>query len=231
MGQHVTISGRDGNFSSYLAAPSSGRGPGIVVIQEIFGINDVMREMADRLAAQGFFALAPDLFWRLKPGIQLTDKTDAEWKEALELMGRFDVDKGVEDIQATIDHLRVTTGLNGKVGAVGYCLGGMLAYLTVTRTDADASVGYYGVQLPKYLGEAGNIKKPLLLHIADEDSFSSKEAQAETLKALAGNSQVTTHVYPGVDHAFARPGGKNFNAEAAELANARTDTFFRSHLS
>jgi len=230
MGQTITIPGKDGSFTGYLAAPASGTGPGIVVIQEIFGINDVMRQMADRLAAEGFFALAPDLFWRLQPNIQLTDRTEAEWKEALDLMGRFDIGKGVEDIQASITALRGLTGVNGKVGAVGYCLGGLLAYLTATRTDADASVGYYGVQLPKYLDEAGDIAKPLMLHIADEDGFSSKQAQAETLKALAGNANVTVHVYPGVDHAFARPGGKNWNAQAAQTANARTDLFFREHL-
>jgi carboxymethylenebutenolidase len=228
MGQKVTISGKDGDYAGYLAAPSSGQGPGIVVIQEIFGVNAVMRQMCDRLADQGFFALAPDLFWRLKPGIELTDQTEGEWKEALELMGRFDPDKGVEDIQSAIDHLRVTAGVTGKIGTVGYCLGGMLAYLAATRTDADASVGYYGVSLPKYLGEAGNITRPLMLHIADEDGFSSKEAQAETLAALKGKA--ICHVYAEMDHAFARPGGANFNAEAAELANARTDAFFRDHL-
>lgn len=230
MGQTITINGADGSFGGYLATPASGTGPGIVVIQEIFGINDVMRQMADRLAAEGYFALAPDLFWRLKPGVELTDKTDAEWQQAFDLMNRFDVDKGVADIQATITALRGLTGVTGKIGTVGYCLGGMLAFLSATRTDSDANVGYYGVQLPKYLGEAGNIKKPLLLHIAGEDSFSSKEAQAETLKALAGTPSATVHIYPGVDHAFARPGGKNWNAQAAQIANARTDLFFRTHL-
>ncbi len=146
-------------------------------------------------------------------------------------MGRFDIAKGVEDIQSSIDHLRVTAGVSGKVGTVGYCLGGQLAYLAAARTDADASVGYYGVNLPKYLDEAGNIKKPLLLHIAGEDSFSSKEALAQTLAGLDGNGHVACHVYDGMDHAFARPGGKNYNAAAAELANARTDDFFRAYLS
>lgn len=230
MGQMITIPGKDGSFGGYLAAPANGTGPGIVVIQEIFGINDVMRQMADRLAADGFFALAPDLFWRLQPGIQLTDKTDAEWKEALDLMGRFDIGKGVEDIQASITTLRGLTGVGGKVGAVGYCLGGLLAYLTATRTDADASVGYYGVNLPKFLGEAGNIKAPLMLHIAENDSFSSLEAREQVMVGLMDNPLATLHVYDGVDHAFARPGGKNWNAQAAQTANARTDLFFREHL-
>jgi carboxymethylenebutenolidase len=231
MGRTITISGDDGDFSAYLAAPASGRGPGIVVIQEIFGINAVMRELADRLAAQGFFALAPDLFWRLEPGIQLTDKTDAEWKTALDLMNRFDVDKGVEDIQSAISHLRVTTGVSGKVGAVGYCLGGLLAYLTAARTDSDATVGYYGVNIPAYLGEAANITAPLMLHIAAEDGFVPKQMQAQMKAALSGNPLVTLHVYEGLDHAFARPGGAHYDAAGAELANQRTDDFLREHLS
>ncbi|HEY0265290.1 MAG TPA: dienelactone hydrolase family protein, partial [Rhizomicrobium sp.] len=147
MGQEITISGRDGDFAAYLAAPASGSGPGIVVIQEIFGINGVMRGVADDLAGKGFFALAPDLFWRLAPGIQLTDKTDAEWQQAFALMNRFNPDTGTDDIQAAITHLRGLTGVTGKVGAVGWCLGGLLAYLTAARTDSDASVGYYGVNI------------------------------------------------------------------------------------
>lgn len=230
MGQQVSITGKDGTFGGYLAAPASGTGPGIIVIQEIFGINAVMREMADRLAAQGFFALAPDLFWRLQPGVELTDKTDAEWQQAFDLMNRFNPDTGIADIQASITHLRGLTGVNGKVGAVGYCLGGLLAYLTAARTDSDASVGYYGVNIQNRLGEAANIKKPLMLHIAENDSFSTLEAREQVLAGLMDNPLVRLHVYPGVDHAFARPGGKNFNAEAAAQANARTDAFFREHL-
>jgi carboxymethylenebutenolidase len=230
MGQMISISGRDGDFAAYLAAPASGRGPGIVVIQEIFGINAVVRAVADWLAGKGYFALAPDLFWRLAPGIELTDRTEAEWEQALDLMDRFDVDAGVDDIQSAIDHLRVTAGVSGKVGAVGYCLGGQLAFLTAARTDADASVGYYGVNLPARLGEAANIKRPLMLHIAAEDGFVSKDAQAQIIAGLKDNPLVTIHVYDGVDHAFARPGGQNYNAAAAGLANRRTEEFFQQHL-
>src|SRR3954469_24134467 len=131
-GAEITIKSPDGSFMGYLAKPSAGQGPGIVVIQEIFGANKVVRDIADGLAARGFFALAPDLFWRLQPRVQLTDKTEAEWKQALGLMQRFDADKGVADIQASIDALRGMDGVNGKVGTVGYCLGGLLAYLTST---------------------------------------------------------------------------------------------------
>ncbi len=161
-GKEITIKTAGGSFAGYLASPASGRGPGIVVIQEIFGINAVMRAIADDLSARGYFALAPDLFWRLEPGVQLTDKTDEDWKRAFDLMGRFDPDAGTGDIQASIDCLRALPGATSKVGAVGYCLGGLLAYLTATRTDADASVGYYGVSIQDKLGEAANIKKPLI---------------------------------------------------------------------
>ncbi len=134
--------------------PPSGRGPGIVVLQEIFGVNQNIRDIADDLAAQGFFALAPDLFWRIEPGIQLTDKTDAEWQQALGFMKRFNIDKGMADIQAAIATLRALPPVSGKIGTVGYCLGGQLAYLAAARTDADASVGYYGVMPQKPSGRS-----------------------------------------------------------------------------
>jgi carboxymethylenebutenolidase len=229
--KQISIPTPDGPFAGYLAAPTSGRGPGIVVIQEIFGVNDVMRGVADDLAAHGYFALVPDLFWRLEPGVQLTDKTDAEWQRAFDLMNRFDPDKGVKDIQAAIDTLRGREGCSGKIGAVGYCLGGLLAYLTAARTDIDASVGYYGVNIQDKLGEAASVKKPLMLHIAGKDQFSPPEAQKKLIEGLSGNPLVTLHVYPEMDHAFARIGGAHYDKACADLANGRTSTFFRQHLS
>jgi carboxymethylenebutenolidase len=230
-GRDITINSADGAFSGYLAAPSSGRGAGIVVIQEIFGINPVMRDLVDGFAAHGYFALAPDLFWRLEHGVQLTDKTDAEWQRAFDLMNRFDPDKGVTDIQTTIDRLRAEPGCTGKVGAVGYCLGGLLAFLTAARTNADASVGYYGVNMHQKLGEAKTIRKPLMLHIAGKDQFVPPEAQKTIQDGLRGNPLVTLHVYPEMDHAFARVGGAHYDKACADLANGRTSTFFRQHLS
>ncbi|HWD26703.1 MAG TPA: dienelactone hydrolase family protein [Rhizomicrobium sp.] len=231
-GQDIRVDGSDGPFGAYLAAPASGRGPGIVVIQEIFGVNAVMRGVADDLAARGYFALCPDLFWRLEPGVQLTDKTDAEWQRAFDLMNRFDPDAGVRDIQAAIDRLRKgVPGCTGKVGAVGYCLGGLLAYLTAARTDADASVGYYGVNIADKLDEAPKIAKPLMLHIAAKDEFVPPPAQAKMALGLKGNPHVTLHTYPEMNHAFARPGGAHYDKACADLANGRTATFFRTHLS
>jgi carboxymethylenebutenolidase len=230
-GKDITISGPDGTFSGYLSTPSAGTGPGVVVIQEIFGVNAVMRGVADALAARGYLALCPDLFWRLQPGVQLTDKTKAEWDKAFALMTKFNIDTGIEDIQATIGQLRTMQGCTGKVGAVGYCLGGQLAYLTATRTDSDASVGYYGVNIQTKLAEAKNIKKPLMLHIAGKDQFVPPEAQRQIVENLKSNPLVTLHSYPEMDHAFAREGGEHYDKACADLANGRTATFFRQHLS
>jgi carboxymethylenebutenolidase len=230
-GKDITIATADGSFGAYLATPSTGRGPGIVVIQEIFGVNGFVRDVADAYAARGCFALAPDLFWRIEPNVQLTDKTDEEWKRAFDLMGKFNADLGVKDIQTAIAHLRGVSGVNGKVGAVGYCLGGLLAYLTAARTDADATVGYYGVNIQTMLGETANIRKPLMLHIAEKDEYVPPAAQKQIIDSLAGNPHVTIHTYPGMDHAFARVGGAHYEQANAELANSRTSTFFRQHLS
>jgi carboxymethylenebutenolidase len=163
--------------------------------------------------------------------VQLTDRSDAEWKRAFDLMGRFNADSGVADIQASISHLRGLSGATGKVGAVGYCLGGLLAYLTAARTDADAAVGYYGVNIHTLLGEAGKIKKPLMLHIAGKDQFVPPEAQKAIIDGLKNNPLITIHLYPEMDHAFARAGGEHYEAANADLANGRTATFFRQHLS
>lgn len=230
MGETTTIQTEDGQFSAYVARPSKAKAPAIVVIQEIFGVNGVMRQVCDELAAAGFLAVCPDLFWRIEPGIDITDQSEAEWKKAFELYNAFDVDAGVKDIAATIDHVRGLAEVNGKVGAVGYCLGGLLAFLTATRTDSDASVSYYGVGIEKHLVEADKLAHPLLMHIAEEDGFVPKEAQALILSQLKNHPQVAIHTYPGRDHAFARPGGEHYDEADAKLANGRSLEFFTQHL-
>ena len=230
MSERLSISTPDGAFSAYVARPAAARAPAVIAIQEIFGVNWVMREVCDRLAAAGYLAVCPDLFWRLEPDVDITDQSKAEWDKAFDLMNRFDVDQGVEDIRGAIDQVRSSAGCDGKVGAVGYCLGGRLAYLTATRTDSDASVGYYGVGIEGYLGEAERLAHPLMLHIAEEDGFVPKEAQALIEGALKDHPQVSLHTYPGCDHAFARPGGAHYDAKAAAQADGRTLAFFKQNL-
>ncbi len=226
----ITIEGPDGAFGAYLALPATTPAPGIVVAQEIFGVNQVMRDVCDWLAGEGYAACCPDIFWRIEPGIQLTDRTQAEWQRAFELFGLFDADKGIEDLKATLAHLRGRPECHGRVGSVGYCLGGMLAYLMATRSDADCNVGYYGVGLDALLDEAGNITRPLLMHVASKDQFVPPEAQEKIRSGLSGHAQVTLQVYEGQDHAFARVGGEHYDQAAAELANGRTLAHFSRHL-
>lgn len=230
-GKEIQIQGPDGAFMGYLATPPSGKGPGIVVIQEVFGVNQVMRQITDMYAQAGYLALCPDLFWRQEPGIQLTDKTEAEWKRAFELYNGFDVDKGMADIAATVSSLRGMDACTGKVGSTGYCLGGLLAYLTACRTDAEASVGYYGVGIDGKVAEAQTMRGHCMLHIAEEDGFVPKEAQQAIKDAFAGNPKIVVHSYPGMDHAFCRYGGEHFDQASCDLANGRTLEFFRQHLS
>lgn len=216
-----------GTFAAYIAYPAQMPAPAIVVIQEIFGINADMRAKCDELAKQGYVAICPDLFWRIEPGVDLTDQTQAEWDQAFALLNAFDLDNGVDDLAATADYIRNNQSVcNGKVGAVGYCLGGKLAYLMAARTKIDASVGYYGIELDKFKNEAANITCPTLLHMAELDKFFPADARNEALEHFAQFPHITSHVYNGVDHAFARINGDHYDRTAAELANSRTDAFF-----
>jgi carboxymethylenebutenolidase len=224
----TTIKSFDGDeFDGYLALPASGYGPGIVVLQEIFGVNDYVRSVADWFAAHGFVALAPDLFWRLERGVQLTG---ADWDKAIDFYQRVDEEKAVEDAAAALDALRQHPACSGRVGGVGFCMGGNLAYLLSTRFKPDCAVGYYGVSIEKSLDEASKLTSPLLLHIAGRDKFCPPEAQAEIHKVFGGNPLVTLHVYPDRDHAFGRTGGEHYHAADAELANLRSLEFFVAHL-
>jgi carboxymethylenebutenolidase len=228
MGRKISIPGKDGAFSAYLAEPEgSAPGPTVVVAQEIFGVNAVMRETCDWLASEGYWAVCPDLFWRIKPGIDITDQTEAEWAQAFDLYKAFNVDTGIDDLGATIAHAR---GMGAtSIGTVGYCLGGLLAFLTACRTSTDAAVGYYGVGIDGFLAEAPKIKSPVMLHIAEEDGFVNKDSQASVKAALQG-PLYEIFSYPGRDHAFARQGGKNYHATDAATANGRTLAFFRKYL-
>jgi len=226
----ITIEGPGASFAAYLALPATTPAPGIVVAQEIFGVNQVMRDVCDWLAAQGYVACCPDIFWRIEPGIQLTDRTEAEWARAFELFGLFDVDKGIEDLALSLARLRAHPACTGAAGAIGYCLGGKLAYLMATRSDSDCNVGYYGVGLEELLDEAPRITKPLMLHMAAKDAFSPPAAQAKIRAGLKDNPHVTIHVYEGQDHAFARPGGEHYDKAAADLANGRTLDFLKENL-
>ncbi len=219
-----------GEFDAYMALPASGYGPGIVVLQEIFGVNEYMRTVCDWYASHGFVAICPDLFWRQEPGIQLTDRSEAEWQRAFALYQGLDEVKAVEDSAAAVEFLRKHPACSGRVGAVGFCLGGNLAWLLSVRFKPDCAVGYYGVSIEKTVGEADGLSSPLMLHIGGKDQYCPPDSQKEIHAALDSNPLATIHDYPDQDHAFGRPGGKHYDAKAAELANLRTLEFFVRNL-
>jgi carboxymethylenebutenolidase len=224
----ITIKSFDGGeFDAYLALPASGYGPGIVVLQEIFGVNNYMRSVADWYAAHGFVALCPDLFWRMERGVELGEE---DRNKAFELYQKLDEAKAVEDSAAALAFLRKHSACSGRAGAVGFCLGGNLAYLLSVRFKPDCAVGYYGVSIEKSLDEAKNLSAPLLLHIAGRDQFCPPEAQAQIHSTLGANPLATIYDYPGAGHAFGRPGGEHYDAAAAELANLRSLEFLVSNL-
>ena len=231
MSETVTISTLDheGSFDCYCARPAGEASAAIVVIQEIFGVNAGIRQKCDKLAEAGYLALAPDLFWRVQPGIELDPDVEAEFKTALDHMSNFDQNEGVRDIEATIRYARDKLGC-AKVGAVGYCLGGRLAFMTAARTDADASVGYYAVGIDSLLREKHAIAHPLMLHIPTADHFVPPEVQKAMHEGLDDHPKVRLHDYEGLDHGFATEFGKRRNEEGAKLADKRTADFFAEHL-
>jgi len=219
-----------GSFSAYCAEPAGTPRAAIIVIQEIFGVNAGIQRKCDVLAEQGYVAIAPDLFWRLEPGILLDPDVPEQFQQALAWMGKFNQDAGVRDIEATIRAARARLGEGGKVGAVGYCLGGRLAFMTATRTDVNASVCYYGVGIDGLLGEKHAIAHPVLLHIPEEDHFVDKAAQQRMHDGLDDHPKVTLCDYPGMDHGFATEFGKRRSDESAKLADERTAAFFAENL-
>lgn len=230
MQKDLKIKAFDGTFNAYVAAPVTTPAPVIIVIQEIFGVNSGIRQIADDLAKQGFLAVCPDLFWRFEPDLQLSDHKESDWKKGLDCYSRYDFDAGVKDIAATIAAARRLPGSNGRVGVMGFCFGGLMAFLAAARVDLDAAVEYYGAETQKYASEGKRIKKPFLMHLAGEDEFMDKTAQATIIKELADNPYINIYTYPSRNHAFARPNGDHYDAKDTETANARTLAFFKQHL-
>lgn len=205
-----------------MALPKKGKGPGVVVIQEIFGVTPFIRGMCDHLASRQFTAIAPDLYWRTNPDTELSE-SDPE--KARAIRAKTDDDKASDDVAAAVDFLRKHEACTGRVGVMGFCWGGMIAYLTAVRHKPDAAVGYYGVGIEKRLDLAKNLSCPLMLHFAEKDQFAPPEVVGQIKGALGDGRQATIWEYPGVGHAFARPGGAHFDAKAADLADMRSLSF------
>jgi carboxymethylenebutenolidase len=231
MKNQITIDGRDGAFRAYIARPDELPAPAVVVLQELFGVNADIRKHCDELAELGFIGVAPDLFWRQEPGVDLSVTSEADWQHGLRLYQAYDRDAGVRDVKDTADTVAKTMPeCTGQIAVLGYCLGALMTFLTAVRCRVDAAVAYHGADTEKYLGEVGGLHAPLLMHLGEEDEFISKPAQAEIKKALGTEPKATVYSYPGQRHAFSRHNGAHYNAAAAALANGRTSEFLKQLL-
>ncbi len=230
MNDRITIEGRDGAFGAYIARPKTLPASAVVVLQEVFGVNADIRKTCDELAEQGFIAVAPDLFWRQEPGVDLSVTSEPDWQHGLRLYQTYDRDAGTRDVWDTVNTGAKLPGCTGKVAVLGYCLGGLMTFLTAVRYGVDAAVVYHGGDTEKYLGEVDGLHAPLLMHLAEEDEFISKAAQADIKAALAKKPSATVYSYPGQNHAFSRHGGAHYNAAAAALSHERTNKFLLQQL-
>src|ERR1700744_373123 len=230
MKQQIEINARDGTFRAYISRPATLPAPVVVVLQELFGVNADIRATCDELSKQGFVAIAPDLFWRQEPDVDLDVRSEADWQHGLRLYGAYDRDAGARDIAQTIRAVVKLPESTGKVALQGYCLGALMAFITAARHEVDAAVCYHGGDTEKYLGEVGSLRAPLLMHLGEEDEFISKTAQAEIKAALAKKPNANAYSYPGQRHAFSRLNGVHYSAAAATLANARTKEFLHREL-
>ena len=230
MENKITIRSPNGTFRAYIARPTKLPAPAVVVLQELFGVNADIRATCDELAAQGFIAIAPDLFWRQEPGVDLNVRSEADWQHGLRLYAAYDRDAGAKDIRETVRTAVEWPESTGKVALQGYCLGALMAFITAARYEVDAVVAYHGGDTEKYLGEIGGLHAALLMHLGEEDEFISKMAQAEIKAALAKNQTPPFTVIRVGSHAFSRHNGLHYNAAAAALASGRTGEFLKQQL-
>ena len=230
MGDRILIEGQEGAFEAYVARPGHLPAPGVVVLQELFGVNADIRKTCDELAGQGFIAVAPDLFWRQEPGVDLDVRSEPDWQHGLRLYQAYDRGAGIKDVEATVAAAAGLPDCTGKVAVLGYCLGALMTFLTAVRCDVDAAVAYHGGDTEKYLDEVDALHAPLLMHLGEEDEFISRPAQAQIKAALASKPNASVYSYPGQRHAFSRHNGAHYDAAAAALAHGRTYAFLNRQL-
>lgn len=231
MGQEIEITAADsGTFAGYLTLPEATPAPGIVLLPEVFNINEHIRSVADGYAAEGFTVIAPDVYWRQEAGCYLP-YTDEGRAKAQALRADLDTDQFANDLAATVAALKARPECTGKVGIVGFCLGGKFAYLSATRHGIDAAVSYYGVQIDQHLDEAEALGCPILMHFAENDPHVPAETVALIRERMGAWDKVEIEIYPGTEHGFNRYGYPPHNEAQAAVARQRTLAHFRRLLS
>ncbi|VVE27869.1 dienelactone hydrolase family protein [Pandoraea cepalis] len=231
--QWIRVETVDGTFDAYLALPPSGpiaKAPGIVLVQEIFGVNEHIRGVADQYAMDGYVVLAPDIFWRAAPRVELGYSGD-DWARAMELRQSIDIEKAVTDIEATAKALRSKLDAHAKIAAVGYCFGGLLSYLSAARGLVDAAVPYYGGGIHNYLGEAAGLNVPVQFHYGALDSHITPDIVASVSEAVKSRPNTEVFVYPNADHGFNCWARASYHQPSAALAHGRALEFLAKSLS
>lgn len=229
MGREVRLSASDGgDFGAYLAMPATGPGPGIVMLHEIFGVTGWIKETADLFAEQGYCVAAPEMFWRLEPNFVADFRIPAERERGFQYRGLIDHDKAVDDIAATIKHLKTLPECNGKIGVTGFCTGGTLTYLAAARLEIDAAVAYYGTQIHEFMDEGQNVICPTILHAGTSDEHVPLDLLGTIKAGLAKNPSITIHEYDA-GHAFAHTErDDHYCGDASQRAHARTFQLFNT---
>ena len=224
-----TKDGKDGDFTGYLALPKSGKGPAVIILQEIFGVNAHIREVADQYAADGYVALAPDVFWRAQKRVELGyEGTDRE--QAVALMGKTDLTAAVADVGAAAAALRALPETSGNIAAIGYCFGGRLVYLAAAQGSIDLGISYYGGGIQNMLDQSAKIKVPMQFHFGAEDTHIPATTSDAVLASLPGRADVESYVYPGAEHGFNCSHRASYNQHASALAHGRALSFLGEHL-
>ncbi|HSI51105.1 MAG TPA: dienelactone hydrolase family protein [Ideonella sp.] len=227
--QWLAVGGPDGSFDAYLALPPGGSGPGLLLLQEIFGVNPHIRSVAEQYAQDGFVVLAPDLFWRHAPRVELGyDGEDA--KRAYELMGTVKSDQVLGDMKATLDVLKGRAECSGKVGAIGYCMGGRLAFSAAAMMPVDAAVAYYGGGIQNQLALAPQVRCPVQFHYGEQDDHIPLSAVEQVRGAMADHKGTEFHVYPGAGHGFNCWARGSYHPRSATLAHGRSLAFLAQQL-
>lgn len=227
--QWIDIPAGNDSFGGYLALPKGGKGPGIIIIQEIFGVNGHIREVVEQYALDGYVAIAPDIFWRTQPRVEL-GYVGADRDKGIELMQKTNVKLAVQDVAATAAVLRQRPEMTGKVGVIGYCFGGRIAYLAAADGSVDAAVAYYGGGIQNQLDVADHVKVPIQFHYAELDHAIPLEAVGEVKERFAGRDNAEFHLYPNAEHGFNCTVRASYNQHASALAHGRTLTFLAQHL-
>ncbi len=227
--QWIDIPTGGDSFGGYLALPKRGKGPAVLIVQEIFGVNSHIRAVADQYAADGYVALAPDVFWRTQPRVELTyDGADRD--KGSELLQKTDVGLAVADLGAAAAALRARPEVDGKLAAIGYCFGGRLVYLAAAAGSVDAAVAYYGGGIQNHLDVAGKVTQPIVFHYAGHDHGIPPEAVEQVRQAFAGRANAAFHLYPDAEHGFNCTDRASYHQRAAALAHGRTLSFLAEHL-